>query len=103
MRRHQGNRLKQGRPGSAPTRQEALPPGPPPKAERLESTWFGAGRGPDRAVARSESGPLPAPNKAGSKGLPLARFQGAELLGGVRGEAPTSLASGDCLGGAALN
>src|SRR4051812_35938231 len=45
----QGNRLNRGRPGLRPeTRQGALPPGPPPKAEPLESTWFGAGRGPYR-------------------------------------------------------
>src|SRR3954467_10825135 len=85
----QANRLNQVRSGLRPeTRQGALPPGSPPKAEPLESTWFGAGRRPYRVGATSVSGPLPTPNKTGPKGLPLARFEGAELLGGVRGEPP---------------
>ena len=100
--------------GSAPgPRQGALPPGPPPKAEPLESIHFvwGAGGGTEakaiRCVGRNSAAysaaalfrpthrmafasvPPPAPQTSeGFQGpLPLAGFQGAAPLGGVRGEA----------------
>jgi hypothetical protein len=101
------NRSNEGRSGRCPeTRQGALPPGPPPEAEPLDSIHFGWGEGGGTGLAwvaaitpadcRCDGGDpgQPSPpaltptNGRVPRAPPLAGIQGAAPLGGVRGKAP---------------
>src|SRR5580658_7737650 len=94
--RRLGNRVDQEARGRRPrTRQEALPPGPPSKGEALCNLSIGKVReGGPTATLRGPGWPslTHLPKLIGPKGpRPLAEFQEAEPLGGVRGEASAFL------------
>src|ERR1700722_20804719 len=72
-------------------RQEAMPPGPPPKGEALWnlSIGFVLRGGPTRTlIGHGRPSPENKPINGFEGPLPFAGFQGAEPLGGVSGRSP---------------